>query len=162
MFPEQLLSSPPAYSMDFPEDQPNLRGQALKLYSGMLTKGKWNKAVSLMNRKSRKLLDLQSFKSPTCAVNRHYVGIQTVSIERIQGSEGRIEDFDNSFNPIHERSRSRWLGVASVRLAGAALPPVELIQFDDIYFVRDGHHRISVARALGEAYIDAEVTQETC
>lgn len=108
------------------------------------------------------MLDLQSFKRPTCAVNRHYVGVQSVSIERIQGSEGRIGDFDISFNPIHESSHGRWLNVASVRLAGAALPPVELIQFDGIYFVRDGHHRISVAKALGEEYIDVEVTQETC
>jgi len=128
----------------------------------MLNKGKWNRVSGLLDRKPKRLLDLQSFKSPTCAVNRHYVGVQSVLIERIQGSEGRIEDFDNSFNPIHEYSRSRWLSVASVRLAGAALPPVELIQFGGFYFVRDGHHRISVAKALGEAYIDAEVTQESC
>jgi hypothetical protein len=148
--------------MDVPDGQPNLRGQALKLYSGMLTKGMWNKAVRLLNREPKKLLDLQSIKSPSCVVNRHYAGVQSVSIERIQGSEGRTEDFDNSFNPIHEHSRSRWVSVASVRLAGVGLPPVELIQFDGNYFVRDGHHRISVAKALGEAYIDAEVTQETC
>jgi hypothetical protein len=162
MFLEQFLYSPVTYPMDMPGDQPNLRGQALKLYSDTLSKGKWNRAVRLLNRKPKKLLDLQSFKSSDCAMNRHFVGIQSVSIERIQGSEGRMEDFDNSFNPIHERSRSRWLSVASVRLAGAALPPVELIQVGGIYFVRDGHHRISVAKALGEQYIDAEVTLETC
>jgi hypothetical protein len=107
------------------------------------------------------LIDLQSFKTSHQPLNRHYLGVQSVPIERIQGSEGRIEDFDNAFNPVHERSRSRWLSVASVRLAGAELPPVELIQVGDIYFVRDGHHRISVAKALGERFIDAEVTQET-
>jgi hypothetical protein len=162
MFPVQFYYSPTAHSMDVPDDQTSLRGLAFKLYSGMLTKGKWNRVSRLLDRKPKRLLDLQSFKSPTCIVNRHFAGVQSVSIERIQGSEGRIEDFDNSFNPTQERSSSRWLNVASVRLAGTALPPVELIQFAGIYFVRDGHHRISIAKALGEDYIDAEVIQETC
>jgi hypothetical protein len=144
------------------DDRPTRFSQALKLYSGMLAKGKWNRAARVLRRKPRRLLDLQSFKNPQCALNRHYVGLQSVPIERIQGSEGRLEDFDITFNPVHERSRSRWLSVASVRLAGAELPPVELIQVDGIYFVRDGHHRISVAKALGEQYIDAQVIQETC
>jgi hypothetical protein len=73
-----------------------------------------------------------------------------------------MEDFDDTFYPRHERMRSRWLNVASLRLAGVALPPVELIHSGGIYFVRDGHHRISVAKALGEVYIDAEVIDETC
>lgn len=162
MFPQLPLNSPTVSPMDVPDDQANLRSLASELYSGMLTKAKWKRAARLLNRKAMRLLDLQSFRSPTCARNRHYVGVQSVSIGSIEGSEGRIEDFDNSFNPIHKRSRSRWLSVASLRLAGAALPPVELIQFNGIYFVRDGHHRISVAKALGEKYIDAEVIQETC
>lgn len=122
MFPEQLLNSPPAYSSDMPGERPALRTQALKLYSGMLTKGKWSRAVRILNRKPNRLLDLETFKNPTCALNRRYVGVQSVPIERIQGSEGRLEDFDGAFNPLHERSRSRWLNVASVRLDGAALP----------------------------------------
>ena len=162
MFPEQLLNSPPSYSMDVPGDQPPVRSQALRLYSDMLAKGKWSRAFRPFSRKPRRLLELGFITKPECALNRHYVGIQSVPIERIQGSEGRLEDFDNAFNPLHERSRGRWVNVASVRLAGDALPPVELIQSGNIYFVRDGHHRISVAKALGEQYIDAEVIQETC
>lgn len=115
-----------------------------------------------LKRRQIRLLDRQSYKCPEGGLNRHYAGVQSVSIERIRGSEGRIDYFDNSFNPIHEQSRSRWLSVASVRLAGAALPPVELIRVCEIYFVRDGHHRISVAKALGEQYIDAVVIEETC
>jgi hypothetical protein len=128
----------------------------------MLAKGKWSRAFRPFSRKPRRLLELGAFKDPRCVPNRHYVGVQSVLIELIQGSEGRPDDFDRAFNPLHERSRSRWLSVASIRLTGAPLPPVELIQSGDIYFVRDGHHRISVAKALGEQYIDAEVIQETC
>ena len=55
-------------------------------------------------------------------------------------------------------TRSRWLSIAAARLNGQAIPAVELIKAGDTYAVRDGHHRISVARALGEDYIDTRVT----
>jgi len=50
------------------------------------------------------------------------------------------------------------MGIAAARQMGRTLPPVELIQIGDLYFVRDGHHRISVARGMGQEHIDAEVT----
>jgi hypothetical protein len=53
---------------------------------------------------------------------------------------------------------SRWLRVAAARDQGKVLPPVVLVQVGDVYFVRDGHHRISVARALGQLDIEAEAT----
>jgi hypothetical protein len=88
----------------------------------------------------------------------HHVGIREVPIDRIRGSEGRVEGFDSEMWPTDGQSRARWVSIAVARQRGVQLPPVELIQVGDIYFVRDGHHRISVARALGQAYIDAEVT----
>jgi hypothetical protein len=162
MFPQQPLNPLPAYSMGVSDDELLLRNQALSLYSAMLKKGKWNRVIHSLRRMEARLLDRQSSISYKCALNKRYIGVQSVAIDRIQGSEGRIEDFDNAFNPIHNRSRRRWLSVATMRLAGEALPPVELIQNGGIYFVRDGHHRISVAKALGEKYIDAEVTRESC
>jgi hypothetical protein len=51
-----------------------------------------------------------------------------------------------------------WLSVAVARQRGKSLPPVKLIQVGDVYYVQDGHHRISVARALGQRDIEAEVT----
>jgi hypothetical protein len=74
-----------------------------------------------------------------------------------QGSEGRSGDFDCDFNPMHYRSMDRWVSVAVARSSGAALPDIELIQLGEDYFVRDGHHRISVARAFRQEYIDAKV-----
>jgi hypothetical protein len=87
-----------------------------------------------------------------------YLGNKTVPLKKIQGSEGRSTDFDRFFNPIHENSLQRWANVAAVQIMGQSLPAVELLQVDGIYYVRDGHHRISVARAMGQAYIDATVT----
>ena len=88
----------------------------------------------------------------------HHLGNMTVPLKKIQGSEGRSTDFDRFFNPIHENSLQRWANVAAVQIMGQSLPAVELLQVDGIYYVRDGHHRISVARAMGQAYIDATVT----
>ncbi len=67
-------------------------------------------------------------------------------------------DFDIDFYPAQERTENRWLQVATAFLRGVSLPPVELIQLGDTYFVVDGHHRISVARTLRHTHIDAVVT----
>jgi hypothetical protein len=83
--------------------------------------------------------------------------VAAVPLAQICGSEGRCGDFDRAFRPLKSHSRDRWLTVASARLRDIPLPRVMLVRIGDRYFVRDGHHRISVARALGEAYIDAEV-----
>lgn len=95
----------------------------------------------------------------TCAVgNRRAAGTQTVPIHQICGSEGRCDDFDIAFRPLKGHTQDRWLSVASAYLRGCGLPPVELIRIGAVYFVRDGHHRISVAAALGQQEIDALVT----
>ena len=81
-----------------------------------------------------------------------------MALRRIQGSEGRCRDFDRGFAPLQDHTRERWLSVAVAWLQGHALPAVDLVEVGELYFVRDGHHRISVARALGCVDIDASVT----
>jgi hypothetical protein len=85
-------------------------------------------------------------------------GIRLVPIAKIVGSEGRCGDFDRDFNPLHDRNRGRWLYIAAARRRGTLLPPVDLVQVGRLYYVQDGHHRISVARALGQTDIEARVT----
>jgi hypothetical protein len=84
--------------------------------------------------------------------------VKTVAIDQIRGSEGRCRYFDRDFRPLHDKARGRWLNIARARQQGKSLPPVVLVQVGDTYFVRDGHHRISVARALGQLDIEARVT----
>ena len=91
-------------------------------------------------------------------VGQHHQGLQAVPVERIVGSEGRSEDFDGEFRPLNNHTQKRWYSVARARLTGVTLPAVVLIRIGDAYYVRDGNHRVSVARALGDAAIDAEVT----
>ncbi len=157
-----ILNSPSTYDDGITGDEPNLRSEALGLYFKMSTSGKLHRALNFLQHKSRKLLDLKFSKSPTCQQNRHYAGQQSVAIDQIKGTESRDGDFDDAFYPLHDRLRSRWLGVAAARLTGRELPPVELIQVGGIYYVQDGHHRISVAKALGEDFVDAEVIDLDC
>jgi hypothetical protein len=111
----------------------------------------------LVNRDSR-LASLKAVEQSAPVKGRRYVGLRTVPVEKIRGSEGRISDFDGHFRPLHAHNRSRWIAIAAARFAGLSLPAVELIEVGDAYFVRDGHHRISVARALGESAVEADVT----
>lgn len=127
------------------------------LYHSMQTKALLGRLLAFLTGRSRSLLDLTTVVSERKIRSQHYAGVRTVLISQIKGSEGRTGDFDRGFNPIHSRTISRWLSIASARFHGATLPPVELIRFGEDYFVRDGHHRISVARAFREEYIDAEV-----
>jgi hypothetical protein len=90
--------------------------------------------------------------------DQHYLGLRTVPPARIVGSEGCCHDFDASFNPRQAAALERWLSVYSAIYQGIGLPPVSLIEIRGAYFVRDGHHRISVARKLGKIDADAEVT----
>lgn len=159
MFVERLLNL--GYIDEVQADGRNLHGQALSLFSTMMTNGKLHRLNNTLRRKSTRLLDQTVNRSGTYVPNKHYAGHRSVPIDRIRGSEGRTEDFDDAFYPLHDRLLSRWMSVAAVRLAGEVLPAVELIHTGGVYFVRDGYHRISVAKALGEAYIDAEVIDET-
>jgi hypothetical protein len=113
--------------------------------------------ASSLLRPSSELLSLTEVETNQPGKSCYSAGLQLVAIDQIQGSQGRCRDFDRAFYPRQHHSQSRWLQVATARALGMALPPVALVQVGNIYFVRDGHHRISVARALGQTEIEAEV-----
>ena len=92
-------------------------------------------------------------------VSERSLGLQVVAISAIVGTVDRERDFDRHFRPTSGRVRSRWEQIAEAMRRGEALPPVDLIKIGEIYFVRDGHHRVSVACALGHTDIDAYVTE---
>lgn len=108
----------------------------------------------------REVTPLRDYEAARAALESHHLydrGTQTVCLDLIQGSVNRSTDFDASFHPLRQHIKERWMRVAHAFLTGATLPPVELIQVGEAYYVADGHHRISVARALGQHYIDATV-----
>jgi hypothetical protein len=135
----------------------NVFNNVISLFDAALAAGLWHHFVSLLTRRSLYLPEL-SVEAKCFTGNRHYLGTRSVAIRDIRGSIGRSTEFDTHFNPLRAHLRDRWIRVAVARERGTPLPPVELIRFGKCYFVQDGHHRISVALARGETYIDAEVT----
>jgi hypothetical protein len=113
---------------------------------------------SALTRRPRRLLSLAEVEERCQVHNCCQAGLRTVPIDQIRGSAGRASDFDRDFCPLQDRTRQRWLGVARARQEGKVLPPVDLARVGEVYFCLDGHHRLSVARALGQRYIEARVT----
>lgn len=131
--------------------------QAIALFREARLQAHLARLGAALTGQARGLRSLAKATGAAALGDRHDAGTQTVAISRIRGSENRCHDFDRDFLPIQEHSRDRWLSVARARLTGVALPAVTLVQVHDEYYVRDGHHRISVAKALGESFIEAEV-----
>jgi hypothetical protein len=92
-------------------------------------------------------------------VSERDLGRQVITLDTIVGSVDRARDFDRNFRPTSPRTRGRWEGIATAMRRGQSLPPISVYRIGEIHFVRDGHHRVSVARALGWKDIDAYVTE---
>ncbi len=103
------------------------------------------------------MLSFQEVKDVVRPRSESYRGLRTVPIRLIVGSEGRYNDFTREFLPRREHLRSRWTRVDKAHLTNITLPPIKLYEIGGVYFVRDGNHRVSVARLQGVQDIDAEV-----
>jgi len=87
------------------------------------------------------------------------LGLQVIRLDSIVGSVDRTRDFDRRFRPTSARVRERWQRLALAQRRGEAIPPIDVYRVGDLHFVNDGHHRVSVAYALGLDTIDAYVTE---
>jgi hypothetical protein len=87
------------------------------------------------------------------------LGLRSIPLHSIVGTVDRTRDFDRRFRPTSGRVRSRWERIATAMRRGEAMPPISVYRIGELHFVRDGHHRVSVARALGHETIDAWVTE---
>jgi hypothetical protein len=126
------------------------------LYRSARDRGRRGQLWSKLTGKPRRLVALKDVEGK-CNHSLGEVTRRVVPIAQIVGSGGRVGDFDRDFSPLKDHVRRRWLGIAAAREQGAVLPPVSLVQVGDEYFVSDGHHRISVAKAFGQETIEARV-----
>lgn len=116
---------------------------------------------SVVNPEAGQLLSFHDIKSLLKPGAERYLGMQAIPIENIAGSEDRYQDFSRHFFPKKEHLRFRWMSIDKAHLTDVILPPIKLLKLGDIYFVRDGNHRVSVARSQGVMTIDAEVVELT-
>jgi hypothetical protein len=119
----------------------------------------WRRLWRGLSGSSNALLTSDALLAGATPVVQRVPGVQQVALDQIVGSEGRAHEFDREFGPLQEHTQERWQRVAAAWLAGDPLPPVRLIQVGDRYLVRDGNHRISVARALGAMTVEAVIEQ---
>lgn len=101
------------------------------------------------------------FEEVVAALGRlqeRHAGLQVIPLDAIVGTVDRLKGFDRHFRPTTPQVRARWERIAAAMRRGDAMPPIDVYRVGEVYFVKDGHHRVSVARALGRADIEARVT----
>jgi len=87
------------------------------------------------------------------------LGLQTIPLDSVVGTVDSRRDFDRHFRPTSSRIRERWERLALAQRRGESIPPIDVYRIGDLHFVRDGHHRVSIALATGQKTIDAYVTE---
>ena len=108
---------------------------------------------------SNRLLSFDDIRREHAANNRLHRGTRVVEVDEIVGSVGRWRDFDRSFLPARASVGQRWKRIDRAFQRGEDMPPVELYEIGDAYFVVDGHHRVSVARYHDVPTLEAAVVE---
>jgi nucleotide-binding universal stress UspA family protein len=115
--------------------------------------------VAKFTGRSAELLSFEEVANKLKETSRVSRGVKEVPVDAIVGSVGRYNDFTRTFLPKLAADAERWAGVKSAKIDISMLPPVDLYQVGDAYFVLDGNHRVSIARVQGNGFIDARVTE---
>jgi hypothetical protein len=134
-----------------------LRAQAD--FNAARAKAMFRELVALITGRHNQLLAFDEVAGKLRVGGPIYRGVKTVRLNQIVGSVNRYHDFDRAFLPTQTFTADRWQRVSRAWYDDVSLPPILLYQVGDIYFVVDGHHRVSVAREQGQEFIDAEVRE---
>jgi hypothetical protein len=119
----------------------------------------WRAVRSVLTGRARTLLSLDDVIRAAGREGQVDRGIRWIPLAQVRGSEGRSNEFDAAFLPVNRRLRERWARLDTLMQQGMEMPPIEVYKLDDLYFVKDGHHRVSVARHLGQETIRANVIE---
>lgn len=119
-----------------------------------------NQAMAVLSGQSpTTLLSYDEVKEKLHIGGPIYRGVKTIRVEQIAGSLNRYHEFDRAFLPKEDQLASRWQKVDRAFYQDIHLPPIVLYKVGEVYFVVDGHHRVSVAREQGQTFIDAEIRE---
>lgn len=119
----------------------------------------WQEVLNHLFRRHNELMNFDEIRSRLHLHEEHYEGVRDVPLDNIIGSVGRYKDFTATFLPKNSRLRDRWSRVYALANSLEGPPPIELYKVGAVYFVRDGNHRVSVARQLGAKTIQAHVIE---
>jgi len=141
------------------EDKEQLYLEGVTKFQGARGRAFWQEVFSLLRGQSTELLSFEEIRARLRLRAESYRGLQDIPLANIVGSVGRYRDFTNTFLPRANDLKERWSRVYAQANSMAGLPPIEVYKVGDVYFVRDGNHRVSVARQLGAQTIQAHVTE---
>lgn len=119
----------------------------------------WRRVAKWFTRADDALLSFDEVRRQLHVRGQHDVGFHEVRVDQIVGSVSRYRDFDRAFLPRNVWTRGRWESVDRALRTGVVLPPVELYKVGEVYFVKDGNQRVSVARETGQVFVDAKVIE---
>ena len=119
----------------------------------------WHRIRDILGGQPTTLLSYDEVKEKLHLGGPIYRGMRSVELVKIVGSLNRYHQFDRAFLPLEDRVANRWQSIDRAFYQDVNLPPIVLYKVGEVYFVVDGHHRVSVAREKGQLEIDAEVRE---
>ena len=137
----------------------DFNGQAQADFQRARFKAFMNRVWGALSGRPLTLLSYDEIKEKLHVGGPIYRGVKTVRVDQIAGSLNRYHEFDRVFLPMSDQLAPRWTSVNRAFYQEISLPPVVLYKVGEVYFVVDGHHRVSVARGQGQIYIEAEVRE---
>ena len=140
------------------EDPANL-SMAVQDFRRARRKASLEQILARLTGKTTDLLSYEDVREKLHAMQGGMQKLREIPLDAIVGSVGRYEDFTRSFLPRKDSDEGRWARVKTAVIDLSGLPPIEVYQVGEAYFVRDGNHRVSIARELGATHIQAYVTE---
>jgi hypothetical protein len=135
------------------------KAEARERFQRNIVQAQLGDVLGMISGRETDLLSFDEVAKRLKARQQVEMGTQMVRLDRIVGSVGRYRDFTRTFLPRAGASQERWTRLDAAMNALESFPPVELFKIGEVYFVRDGNHRVSVARANGASHIEAYVTE---
>ncbi|MCE1253119.1 MAG: hypothetical protein LWX83_06165 [Anaerolineae bacterium] len=128
-------------------------------FEAAFQKGFRHSILNWLFNQNNSLMDFDEIRKEIPWQGQFDIGMKEIRMEDIVGSVGRYQDFDRSFLPRRIDSRDRWVNIDKAHIKEINLPPIEVYKVGSVYFVKDGNHRVSVARERGQQYIEANVIE---
>jgi len=128
-------------------------------YESVAMRAFWQEMIGHLRGKPAQLLSFEEVRTRLRLREELYRGLQDIPLDAIVGSVGRYSDFTGTFLPKSAINKDRWTRIYAEAEGNMGLPAIEVYQLGEVYFVRDGNHRVSVALAMGQKTIEAYVTE---
>ncbi|MEK6222994.1 MAG: universal stress protein [Chloroflexota bacterium] len=134
-------------------------GSALEDFRDARRKASLQNIFSSITGRSDNLMSFEDVREKLNTGSAKEKGIQDIPLDAIVGSVGRYDDFNRKFFPRQDSDEARWTRVKKVTDVQPEMPPIDVYQIGETYFVVDGNHRVSIARTRGNSHIPARVSE---